>query len=299
MAGLCEGGNEPQGSLKASKLRKDILRRIFLLTECFTWEEMAMRDIRTGNLTIAGWIPRMNSFIKRATLIIAIIHILQCIAKITTSGGLLFQTWYPFNTSTSPTYEFIQISQVMATVRLAALASAFPHLYAYLVCIACTQLHKIKDALLLVKEKYMKIQYGNADNIPTEGNEEHLVQVEVRHIVKHHQQVLRYMKVMQDYMSGILGGVLLFLMLILCIAAFTAVLFDSVRHAAWSSDWVGRPVKYQKAIAFIILISSKGFELSAWNIVPVSNSTLMSMVNESMSLFMFLLTMKDKNEDLH
>ncbi|KAJ4437181.1 hypothetical protein ANN_17316 [Periplaneta americana] len=221
---------------------------------------------------------------------------------------------------------------VIASVRFAALASAFPHLYAYLVCIACTQLHKIKDALLLIKKKYMKIQYGNADNIPTEGNEEHLVQSEVKHVVKHHQQVLRYMEVMQDYMSGILGGVFLFLMLVLCIAAFTAVLnlgdatdmtqsallyvfamllsfvycgfgtllsdmFDSVRHAAWSCDWVGRPVKYQKAIGFIILISSKGFELSAWNIVPVSNSTLMSINNLIFSVEECLESIKEPTVD--
>ncbi|KAJ4437186.1 hypothetical protein ANN_17321 [Periplaneta americana] len=52
--------------------------------------------------------------------------------------------------------------------------------------------------------------------------------------------------------------------------------FDSVRHAAWSSDWIGTPVIYQKSIALIILISSKGFELKACNVVPVSYTTFMS-----------------------
>ncbi|KAJ4437185.1 hypothetical protein ANN_17320 [Periplaneta americana] len=286
------------------RLRRDILRRLFLLTEYFTWEEMAVRDVHTGKLTIAGWLPCLNSIMKRWTFISLTVHILQSILRMLTSRDLSFQTWYPFNTSTSPAYEFIQITQkvvfsgestfhvcwivnrhnwgyikdivyktvvadledllrrivaacatvtpemlrntwqeleylldicratrgeivsipkVIALFRFSALSFALPHLYANLVCIACTQLHKIKDALSHFKQKDMKPQYTKGDDIATE-EDEHRMQNEVKNIVRHHQQVLSYMRMMQDYMSAILGGILLFLMLLLCTAAFTAVL---------------------------------------------------------------------------
>ncbi|KAJ4437183.1 hypothetical protein ANN_17318 [Periplaneta americana] len=275
-------------------LRRDILRRLLLLTECFTWEEMAVRDVHTGKLTVAGWLPLVNKFMKKGTFVSLTVHILQSVARMLTSRDLSFQTWYPFNTSTSPAYELIQFTQVISLFRFSALSFALPHLYANLVCIACTQLHKIKDALSHVKQKDMESQYIKGDRIETKGGE-HRMDNEVKNIIRHHQQVLSYMRMMQDYMNSILAGILFFLMLLLCTAAFTAVLFESVRHAAWNSDWVGTPTKYQYSISFIILISIKGFELNAWNVVPVSNSTFMSMINESMSLFMFLLTMKDKN----
>ncbi|KAJ4437188.1 hypothetical protein ANN_17323 [Periplaneta americana] len=382
------------------RLRKNILRRLFLLTESFTWEEMAVRDEHTGNLTIAGWIPCFNRIMKRGTFIGLTVHFLQSIARMLTSRDLTFQTWYPFNVSTSPTFEIIQITQVIATFRISALSFGLMHLYANLVCIACTQLHKIKDAFLHIRQKDMEPEYNKGDDIPTDGDEQRM-QNELKDIVRHHQEVLRYLRTMQDYMNSITGGILLFLMLIICTAAFTAVLFlfsrlskdrpkphnrhqyviiheatkpgqregmtaslrrsktgslaisvfrispdrwttmtsrcseigtkllersmavmtalqvvcatlnlgdttdmtqsllvyvsamcvafvycgfgtllsdmfDSVRHAAWNSDWVGTPVTYQKSISFIIMISSKGFELKAWKVVPVSNSTFMS-----------------------
>ncbi|XP_069688270.1 uncharacterized protein [Periplaneta americana] len=75
--------------------------------------------------------------------------------------------------------------------------------------------------------------------------------------------------------------------------------FESVKDAAWASDWVGAPVEYQRCILFIIAQANHGFNLTAGKFVPLSNKTLMSMMNESLSLFMFLLTMKDKNESMH
>ncbi|XP_069688276.1 odorant receptor 42a-like [Periplaneta americana] len=72
--------------------------------------------------------------------------------------------------------------------------------------------------------------------------------------------------------------------------------YEAMKNAAWSSDWIGSPVPYQRCILFIMSVSNKGLNFMAGKIVPVTNSTLMGMLNESMSLFMFLLTMKDKSE---
>ncbi|XP_033609381.1 odorant receptor coreceptor-like [Cryptotermes secundus] len=72
---------------------------------------------------------------------------------------------------------------------------------------------------------------------------------------------------------------------------------ERVRDAAWGCDWVGTPVPFQRCLAFIIATANKEFTLTAGKFVPVSNSTMMSIMKESISLFMFLLTMKDKSED--
>ncbi|XP_033609370.1 odorant receptor coreceptor-like [Cryptotermes secundus] len=72
---------------------------------------------------------------------------------------------------------------------------------------------------------------------------------------------------------------------------------EMVRDAAWGCNWVGTPVPFQRSLAFIIATANKEFTLTAGKFVPVSNSTMMSIVNQSVSLFMFLLTMKDKSEE--
>ncbi|XP_021920365.1 odorant receptor 2a-like [Zootermopsis nevadensis] len=72
---------------------------------------------------------------------------------------------------------------------------------------------------------------------------------------------------------------------------------ESVRDAAWGCDWVGTPVPFQRCLIFIIAAANKEFTLTADNFVPVSNKTMMNMMNQSISFFMFLLHMKDKNRD--
>ncbi|XP_069688277.1 uncharacterized protein [Periplaneta americana] len=132
-------------------------------------------------------------------------------------------------------------------------------------------------------------------------------------------------------MCLLLGEILFFILLLQCATAFGAVMsldrkndlsravylyiavtytaviycgfgtvlsqeYESVSNAAMSSDWVGAPVSFQKSISFMIAIANHGFTPTAAKFVPVSNSTLMNMISESISLFMFLLTMKDKND---
>ncbi|KAJ4437168.1 hypothetical protein ANN_17303 [Periplaneta americana] len=74
--------------------------------------------------------------------------------------------------------------------------------------------------------------------------------------------------------------------------------YESVKDAAWSSDWVGAPVSYQRCILFIIAKASQEFQLTAWKFVPLSNTTMMSILNESLSIFMFLLTVKDQKKEI-
>ncbi|KAJ4437162.1 hypothetical protein ANN_17297 [Periplaneta americana] len=74
--------------------------------------------------------------------------------------------------------------------------------------------------------------------------------------------------------------------------------YESVKNAAWASDWIGAPIFYQRNITFIIAQANHKFTLTAGKFFQLSNATLSNMLNESLSLFMFLLTMKDKNEEI-
>jgi hypothetical protein len=50
----------------------------------------------------------------------------------------------------------------------------------------------------------------------------------------------------------------------------------SVRDTAWSCDWVGLPVSFQRSLVFIIAVASKDFTLTAGKFVPVSRTTMLN-----------------------
>ena len=51
---------------------------------------------------------------------------------------------------------------------------------------------------------------------------------------------------------------------------------ESVRDAAFGSDWVGTPIPFQRCMMFIIATANKEFQLTAGKFVPVSNVTMMN-----------------------
>jgi hypothetical protein len=84
------------------------------LTESFTWEELPATDTETGSLTMAGWIPRVQAIIKRVNYFIAVFHVSYTTIRIVLSAKrpLPYNSWYPFDTTISPTYELTFIAQV-------------------------------------------------------------------------------------------------------------------------------------------------------------------------------------------
>ncbi|XP_023716972.1 odorant receptor 85b isoform X1 [Cryptotermes secundus] len=199
--------------------------------------------------------------------------------------------------------------------------------------VACTQLQKLRTNLLDTKQEMVP----SGDESGSDGGEEPgsqfcRMQTQLNECVRHHQAILHYMHALEDAMNLTLCGAFLILLAALCFVSFSAVMAwgdatdaihvfylyvtmigylgmfcllgteltqqaESVRDAAWGYDWVGTPVPFQRCLAFIIATANKEFTLTAGKFVPVSNSTMMNMVNQSISLFMFLLTMKDKNEE--
>jgi hypothetical protein len=51
-----------------------------------------------------------------------------------------------------------------------------------------------------------------------------------------------------------------------------------VRDAAWSCDWVGTPVEFQRCVILIIAMANKVFTLTAGKFVPVSKETMMNVI---------------------
>ncbi|KAJ4437210.1 hypothetical protein ANN_17345 [Periplaneta americana] len=142
----------------------------------------------------------------------------------------------------------------------------------------------------------------------------------------------RYLSLLEKNVNTMVCGVFLCLLTGLCSTAFSLVMvkrsarslmlagsefqslgraivkedeyeeYESVRDAAWASDWVGAPLPYQRCILFIIAKSNQEFYFTAGKFVSVSHDTMMNvqrsarMINQSFSFFMFLLTMKDKSD---
>jgi hypothetical protein len=85
-----------------------------LLTESFTWEELPTTDPETGSSAMAGWIPRLQAITIRFTYFVPVFHVSYSIARIVllAKRPLPYNSWYPFDTTISPTYELTFITQV-------------------------------------------------------------------------------------------------------------------------------------------------------------------------------------------
>jgi hypothetical protein len=86
------------------------------LTDSFTWEDLPTRDVDTGQLTAAGWIPLIKKYTVRAAVVMMVFHTVQSSIRIVTKHETLFIAWYPFDWTISPFYELVIISQVKITI---------------------------------------------------------------------------------------------------------------------------------------------------------------------------------------
>ncbi|XP_033609379.1 uncharacterized protein LOC111869572 isoform X2 [Cryptotermes secundus] len=174
--------------------------------------------------------------------------------------------------------------------------------------VACTQLQKLRTNLLDTKQEMVP----SGDESGSDGGEEPgsqfcRMQTQLNECVRHHQAILQYVITFTVHAWGDATDAIHVFYLYVTMIGYLGMFCllgteltqqaESVRDAAWGYDWVGTPVPFQRCLAFIIATANKEFTLTAGKFVPVSNSTMMNMVNQSISLFMFLLTMKDKNEE--
>ncbi|KAJ4437159.1 hypothetical protein ANN_17294 [Periplaneta americana] len=209
-----------------------------------------------------------------------------------------------FRISTMVSHSFHQLAEVMAVVNTLGLASilyAFPPLYATLVVIACSQLEKVRNILSNIKQQCILSEaLTTVDKKLVFETPEKMfayMQDQLNECIRLHQQIIRFMNELEDNFSTLFVGILLILMIALCFASFAAVLAQRVRDAAFACDWIGAPVSFQRSLSFMIACANKEFILTAGKCVPVSKETMVNMIQESMSLFMFLLHVRERDED--
>ncbi|KAJ4437208.1 hypothetical protein ANN_17343, partial [Periplaneta americana] len=176
---------------------KDI-RSLLRKTESFIYDDLPTKDPETGSLTVAGLIPRLDFIIKRLTVVALVLYLSLSAVRTVTTRALMFNVWHFFDTSVSPAFEIVQITQSWGDYTdMAQAAQAYVIMIGVLFC------------------------YCSVGTITTEK-------------------------------------------------------YESVRDAAWASDWLGTPVSYQRCILFIIAESDQEFTFTAGKFVPISYATMMN-----------------------
>ncbi|XP_069688271.1 odorant receptor 2a-like [Periplaneta americana] len=311
------------------RFRVGTFNELLKMTEMFVWEDLPQRNSKTGHVTFAGWIPRIKKIVRRVIIISTGFYTTHRLVSAVAKHELMYPGWYPLDTSSSPQFEIVYFTQMLATLLLQATFYGFLYLYTILVFIACSQLDHLNANILRIQQK----KSSSSKEMKSCSESEYELQKELNECIRHHQKIIRYLETLETTMNIPMLVILLILLITMCTVAFSVITsmgdvvdmclgvytymlmimlvftycilgslltqkFESVRDAAWSSDWVGTPVSYQRCILFVIAKSNKTFTLTAGKFVPVCNSTMMNMLNQSLSFFMFLLTMKDKNEEL-
>ncbi|XP_069688265.1 odorant receptor Or2-like [Periplaneta americana] len=249
--------------------------------------------------------------------------------------SLNLDAWYPYDWTKSPAYELTILTQVIGVLGNCSIVYVFPPLYATLVVIACSQLEKVRIALSNIKQQYIaaEITSPNDEQWQLRASDDDFTRMEgqLNKCIRLHQEIIRFIMELEENFSTLFVGVFLILMLSLCFSTFSAVLrwgnavnvslslqsycmylififlfcwFPSeltdqgerVRDAAWSCDWIGTPVSFQRSLSLVIASANKEFILTAGKCVPVSKQTMLNMIQESISLFMFLMQVRGEDE---
>ncbi|PNF24008.1 hypothetical protein B7P43_G08636 [Cryptotermes secundus] len=255
----------------AGSYRKRDFEHLLSLTDSFTWEELPTIDPNTGYVTRAGYIPIIQKLTKILPTFILGFHIIQSTFRVVLYHDMVLTSWYPFDTSESPVYEIVNLTQVIASIIPICMFFGFQSLYATLTCVACSQLEKLRAALLDIRQTHVTAERdcgAQADLLEAHGQARASEEL--------------YVKEMEDTVNIPNCGLFLILLSGMCFGAMSAITAESVRDAAWGCDWVGTPVPFQRCLAFIIATANKEFTLTAGKFVPVSNKT---MINLSMTVY--------------
>ncbi|PNF35148.1 hypothetical protein B7P43_G09267 [Cryptotermes secundus] len=184
------------------RLRREAVERLLGLTKPFTWEGAPTRDPHTGRLTMAAWIRRINTSAKKISALLIFIHFTYIFFRNVSSKGRLlqFNTWYPFETLSSPQYEIVNATQFIGSIMCLCSFVAFTSLYATLVCIACSQLEKLRANLLDIRQEFGTPAQDSGAETDTEEEEQVQMSQEVfcrmqeqlNDCIRHHQLILEY-----------------------------------------------------------------------------------------------------------
>ena len=107
------------------RLQQHSIERAMDLTDSFTWEDLPTRDVDSGQLKAAGWVPlTMNNSVRVAFGGLCI-HIVQSTIRMVKNHETMVSASYPFDWTVSPFYELVNISQVTIS------KTELSHIYSY------------------------------------------------------------------------------------------------------------------------------------------------------------------------
>ncbi|PSN49282.1 Odorant receptor 95 [Blattella germanica] len=289
----------------------DRIEYLISLTEEFTWDELP----KSNEFRMTSWIERVQTLGKYICIIVLSYHYIQSTVRIITLQEIVFDAWFPFDTSVSPTFEIIIFFQLLASVAIICIFAGYLPLNCIFIAVACSQLENLAFELKSLKQ--------NCE-----------IEEQLRNWILYHQKTLRFVKAIEDMLSTYIGVQMIPLYLGPCLSAFSAITSwndftdqtqafvavsvffcqasvlcwfgtqltesaENVKRAAWECDWIGAPIPMQKTILFIISRGNKDTEITAGKFVPLSNVTLLHMMNDCVSIFMFLLNVKERKERQH
>ncbi|KDR22748.1 hypothetical protein L798_01916, partial [Zootermopsis nevadensis] len=282
------------------RIRKSAFEVLFALTESFRWEDQPETDPDTKVLTMAGLVTRLQRYMLRGIIFINGYHIIHTIITRARYHFVMFNTWHPFDNSTMLTLQIMNISEIFGSLAIITTLMTFTCLYGVMVCVACSQLEKLRAALLDIKQETSEHE-GTFSRMQDQLNA----------CIRHHQEIKRFMQEIEDVFNPCFCGLFLIILITLCCLAFSGVMSwghsadvlqgfagylsmllcvfiycrlgteltsqaESVGDSAWGCDWVGTPVHFQRCLAFVIATAQKEFTLTAGKFVPVSNTTMMN-----------------------
>ncbi|PNF35147.1 hypothetical protein B7P43_G09266 [Cryptotermes secundus] len=303
------------------RFRCEEVGRVISFTESFTWEELPTKDPETGSLTMAGWIPRVQWFGKTFMQFAMILHCIITAIRIAVLDNrpLSYNAWYPFDTAVSPTYELVNLTQLFTALICDICVFGFNTFYAMLSCIACSQLEKLRANLLDIRQEFgTPAQDSGAETDTEEGRQVQTsqqvfcrMQEQLNDCVRHHQDILRYVRILEDTLNPIMAVIFFLTLCCLCFCAFSVITSsgnflqmtqgvllyfgilkdlaiytffanevtnqaEKVRDGAWGCDWVGTPIAFQKCITTIISATNNEVTLTAGKFVPVRVRTMVN-----------------------
>ncbi|KAJ4437165.1 hypothetical protein ANN_17300 [Periplaneta americana] len=152
----------------------------------FVWEDLPLRDVKSGKLTAAGWIPQIHKIMKIFIIFGTGTHFLQSSIRVFSSRETVLDVWYPFDVFSSPYYEMIIIGQHS---------------------LKCAKVKRCRPVCTVVQQE-------EVESIPASSYECTMVHCILR----------GFLNELENAMCLPLCGVLLFLQVSLCISAFSAVM---------------------------------------------------------------------------
>ncbi|XP_069685872.1 odorant receptor coreceptor-like [Periplaneta americana] len=316
------------------KFKRRSFQEMILLADQFVWEHLPKRDPETGFPTKAGIIAVIEKVAVTASLCCLIpTWVYMAYRTFQSRQNLGLNAWLPFDTSYSPLHEFMLFFQIYFTIFNAANFYGYMTLYAICISIACTQLQQVGmqlDIYRQEKEEEEAENKGSPDVVERHDDDEE--NERLNNAIKLHQKTLDLMNAMESTLNLLILGHFMLIMIASCFACFSAVVTwgdmeslllvalvflsmpillvmycmlgeeltietEELDDSIWFCNWVGANLKQQRSILFMKAVSSKEFCLTAGGFIPVSRNTMSVVVNQVMSYTMFLINVKEENEN--